>query len=203
MSNYDDDNTWIKVLETGHSDPANKETSKKALILRKLILEKAASTEQFQPSNMGFNRMLEEARRNNLLFSEKQTSTFSSKWKISWTVLIASIASAFSFGMLVSRVNFLPEMVATRGTQEKYEANFGSNKSINLVDKNPDELSAKIVKTVINSGLEISVSKAGDTYILKFKNIKSNDKQISELFKTLNVDPDYHGTLTINVVSLN
>ena len=203
MSNYDDDNTWIKVLETGHSDPANKETSKKALILRKLILEKAASTEQFQPSNMGFNRMLEEARRNNLLFSEKQTSTFSSKWKISWTVLIASIASAFSFGMLVSRVNFLPEMVATRGTQEKYEANFGSNKSINLADKNPDELSAKIVKTVINSGLEISVSKAGDTYILKFKNIKSNDKQISELFKTLNVDPDYHGTLTINVVSLN
>ncbi len=203
MSNYDDDNTWIKVLETGHSDPANKETSKKALILRKLILEKAASTEQFQPSNMGFNRMLEEARRNNLLFSEKQTSTFSSKWKISWTVLIASIASAFSFGMLVSRVNFLPEMVATRGAQEKYEANFGSNKSINLADKNPDELSAKIVKTVINSGLEISVSKAGDTYILKFKNIKSNDKQISELFKTLNVDPDYHGTLTINVVSLN
>jgi hypothetical protein len=203
MSNSDDDTTWIKVLETGHIDPNNTEISKKALILRKSMLEKAASVKQFQPSNIGFNRMLAEAKQNNLLFSEKQVSTKSTKWVLNWTVLIASIASAFSFGLLISRVNLLPEIVANRGTQEKYEANFGSSKSISVVDKSPDELSEKIVKIVINSGLEITVSKAGESYVLKFKNTKFNDNQIADLLKTLNVDPDYHGTLIVTVVPVN
>jgi hypothetical protein len=199
MTNNNDDNNWIKVLETGQIDPDNEETSKKVLILRKIILEKLASKEQFQTSNMTFNRTLDEARRSNLLFSEKQSSVNSSKWKISWAMLIASIASAFSFGMLISRVNFLPEMVINGITQDKYEANFGGTKSINLFDKSPNELSEKIIKTVIDSGLEIFVSKAEETYTLKFKNIKSNDKQMLELFKILNINPDFHGAITINI----
>jgi hypothetical protein len=122
---------------------------------------------------------------------------------VSWKGFTASLLSAFSVGLLLSRLLMVPATVATRSVGEDSQAVQVSSAQeyVSFQVSNPRELAFNIIAIALDAELDVEVTYAGDKYGLYIKPFKPNVKKQDKLRSLLGISADSSGSVNVIIGS--
>jgi hypothetical protein len=118
--------------------------------------------------------------------------------------LIASIAGAFSLGIIFSQIALMPATMATRGySAESSEAIIAPPHVISLRADTPKDYSFKVASLSLDADIEVSLINSGKKVEIILHSLRANVADQTELKSMLNLSSDASGDYTIIVSPKN
>ena len=136
-------------------------------------------------------------------FERKLTALSQPKksFAVKWRGFIASVVTAFSVGMLISRFLMMAATVTTRGVGDDSLANQASSAQeyVSLQVPNPKELAFEIISAALEADMEVEVTQSGGKYGLYIKPFKANAKDQEMVKSLLGVKSETAGTVNATI----
>ena len=120
---------------------------------------------------------------------------------VKWKGFAASMVTAFSVGILITRFLMMPATVTTRGVGDEGVANQASSAQeyVSLQVPNPKEFTFEVIAAALDADMEVEATQAGGKYGLYIKPFKANAKDQEKLKSLLGVNPDTAGTVNATI----
>jgi hypothetical protein len=120
---------------------------------------------------------------------------------VRWRGFAASMVTAFSVGILITRFLMMPATVTTRGVGDEGIANQASSAQeyVSLQVPNPKEFTFEVIAAALDADMEVEATQAGGKYGLYIKPFKANAKDQEKLKSLLGVNPDTAGTVNATI----
>ena len=119
---------------------------------------------------------------------------------LNWKSFSASVAGAFSIGVLLARFLLMPAEMATKGIGQSSTDNYTNNGApIVVIASEPEKLAINAIEAAFNTDLEITTFKAGDKIQITLKPLRSYSKEQSKVKNILNIKDDASGEATVIV----
>jgi hypothetical protein len=120
---------------------------------------------------------------------------------LNWKSFSASVAAAFSIGVIFARFLIIPAEVATKGIGETHTDNYITNEAtIMLVVTEPEKLVINAIEAALSTDLEVTAFKAGDKIQIALKPLRPYSKEQSKVKNLLNIKEDTSGEATVIVM---
>jgi hypothetical protein len=120
---------------------------------------------------------------------------------VKWRGFLASMFTAFSVGILISRFLMMPATVTTRGLGDESLTNQASSAQeyVSLKVPNPKEFTFEVISAALDADMEVEVVQAGSKYGLYIKPFKANDKDQVKVKSLLRVKPETAGAVNATI----
>jgi len=119
---------------------------------------------------------------------------------LNWKSFSASLAGAFSIGVILARFVLMPAEVATKGVGEVSTDNYTNHGApIVVVASEPEKLVINAIEAAFNTDLEVTAFKAGDKIQITLKPLRPYSKEQSKVKSLLNIKEDAGGEATVIV----
>lgn len=119
---------------------------------------------------------------------------------LNWKSFSASVAGAFSIGVILARFLLMPAEVATKGFGDVSSDNYTNNGApIVLVAAEPEKLVMNAIEATFNTDLEVTTFKAGDKIQITLKPLRPYSKEQRKVKNLLNIKEDASGEATVIV----
>ena len=120
-------------------------------------------------------------------------------YSFNWKVLITSIFTAFSIGILISRFLVFPAAVATRGigNNEVVHQLISAQEYVSILVANPKEFTFEIIASALESDMDVEVTQSGGKYSLYLKPFKPNSKSQEQIKILLGIKPEMAGSVNV------
>ena len=135
---------------------------------------------------------------------ERKLTTLSQPKKsftVKWRGFAASMVTAFSVGILISRFLMMPATVATKGVGDDGLASQASSAQeyVSLQVANPKEFAFEVISAALEADMEVEATQAGGKYGLYIKPFKANSKGQEKVKSLLGVKPETAGTVNATI----
>jgi hypothetical protein len=116
---------------------------------------------------------------------------------VRWRGFAAGLVTAFSVGILISRLLMMPATVTTRGIGEDGVTNqaLPAHEYVSLQVPNPKQLTIEIISAALEADMEVEATQAGGKYGLSIKPFKANAKDQEAVRSLLGIKPETAGTV--------
>ena len=122
---------------------------------------------------------------------------------LNWKSFSASVASAFSIGLLLARFLFMPSEVATRGVGNTQSDSYENNeaKVIILMHPEPEKFAINAISEAYDTDLEITTFKIDGKVQISIKPLRAFSKEQSKVRNLLDIKEDVSGEVTVIIKS--
>ena len=154
------------------------------------MLDKSLGIESETPQRLqaSFNKKLD------ALANPKRSSA------LNWKSFSASVAGAFSVGVILAQFLLIPAQVTTKGAGEVSVDNYINNGApIIVVTSEPEKLVLNAIEATFNTDLEVTTFKAGNKIQITLKPLRPYSKEQSKVKNLLNIKEDASGEATVIV----
>jgi len=136
-------------------------------------------------------------------FERKLTALSQPKktFAVKWRGFAASMVTAFSVGILISRFLMMPATVTTRGVGDDSAASQASSAQeyVSLQVPNPKEFAFEVISAALEADMEVEATQAGGRYGLYIKPFKANAKDQEKVKSLLGIKPETSGTVNATI----
>jgi len=121
---------------------------------------------------------------------------------LNWKSFSASVAGAFSIGIILTRFLLMPAEIATKGVGAVSTDNYNNkNVPIVLVASEPEKLVINAIEASFNTDLEVTTFKLGDKIQITLKPLRPYSKEQRKVKNLLNIKEDASGEAIVIVRS--
>jgi hypothetical protein len=121
-------------------------------------------------------------------------------FNINWKIYSASIVSAASVGFVIARLTLIPAEIGIKGLESNYSQNqtYEATKVIELKSQDIKGQSLEIIQKGLDAHLEVKSQMIGSKYQIFINALSSNNNKLEQqLKKTLNLDDNFSGSVTV------
>jgi len=120
---------------------------------------------------------------------------------LNWKSYSASVAGAFSIGVILARFLLMPAELATKGVGNASPVIIGNNGAqvISVINLDPEKLAIDAISAAYKTDLEITTFKIGDKIQITLKPLRPYSKEQSKVKSILEIKEDLSGEATVIV----
>jgi len=133
-------------------------------------------------------------------FERKLTALSQPKksFSVKWRGFVASMFTALSVGILISRFLMMPTTVSTRGLVDPSQAS-SAQEYVSLKVPNPKEFTFEVISAALDADMEVEATQAGGKYGLYIKPFKANAEEQEKVKSLLGVKPETAGMVNATI----
>jgi len=198
MMNKDEDQDWLDALAGKPNAYADQEVTRRATLLRQAIQRHGAALNENEfDTEAGLQKLKFRMRREGLMGTESSFNNFVKRW----AAIIASLISAFTFGIAVTRFAMLPTIEGVKSGGEIVEIkNLNSfAQKVPVYVSDPTATAQLVISEAIKLRLNITVSATPDGYNLLVEGLVSNSIEQNEMKNVLGISKSASGNLLFQI----
>lgn len=198
MTNANEDQDWLDALAGKPNPNADPEVTREATLLRQAIQrdDAALGVNDFDVE-AGLQKLKFRMRREGLMGTESSFNKFVKRW----AAIIASLISAFAFGIAVTRFAMLPAMEGVKSGGEIVEIkNLNSfAQKVPVYVNDPAATAQLVISEAIKLRLNITVNATPDGYNLLVEGLVSNSIEQNQMKNILGISKSASGNLLFQI----
>lgn len=198
MTNKDEDQDWLDALSGKPNADADPEVTRRATLLRQAIQrhDAALGANDFD-AEAGLQKLRRRIGKEGLLETESNFNKFCKRW----AAIIASLISAFAFGIAVTRFAMLPAMEGVRSGGDIVEIkNLNSfAQKVPVYVSDPTATAQLAISEALRLRLNITINATPDGYNLLVEGLVSNSPEQNQMKNILGISVSASGNLLFQI----
>lgn len=120
---------------------------------------------------------------------------------VRWKGFIASLVTAFSIGLLISRFLMMPTTIPTRGISDERMVNQtpSTYEHVSLQVPNPKDFAFLVLSAALEADMEVEIQQAGGRYALYIKPFKPNSRDQDKVRSLLGIKSELAGAVNATI----
>ena len=198
MTNKDKDQDWLDALAGKPRADADPEVTQRATLMRQAIQrhDYALNVNEFD-TEAGLQRLMYRMNKEGLIVAESKFNNIAKRW----SAIIASLLSAFAFGIAITRFAMLPSMEGVKSNSDIVEIkNLNSfAQKVPVYVSDPSTTAQLVVSEAIRLKLNITVNAMPEGYNLLVEGLISNSAEQNKMKNELGINKSASGNLLFQI----